>query len=69
MNHDQETELRTLLSGYCVHVPPKVANGSHNLAVEFKESVKTANKLLNRRARANEQELRSMINKLHTYWT
>jgi hypothetical protein len=60
-------ELRTRLLGYCEHIPPAIVDGSWNEAIDFKQSVAAARKLL-AKARASESELRAAISKLHNYW-
>lgn len=67
---DIETEverLTKLLTGYITHVPPKVCNGSYNLAVEFKAAVARCKKLIGKRG-VKAGELNSAVNTMHRYW-
>lgn len=68
MNHDRKRDLEATLKGYCEHVPPSVNNGSYNLALEFKDAVKKAKRLLSSNRTVAENELVSAINNLHRFW-
>jgi len=72
MNNGQAVELETarlreLLKGYMTHVPDKVRDGSHNLAVEFKKSVAEAGRVHTKR-NVKLSELNAAINNLDRYW-
>ena len=65
---EEITRQRSMLYGYITHVPDKVKDGSHNLAVEFKKSVAEAARTHAKR-NVKLSELNSAINNLHRYWT
>lgn len=67
MAADNRHQLRQDLVEYCNRVPPKINDGSYNLAIQFKAEVVKYRKLA-ARPNASEGELQAAINRLHGYW-